>query len=202
MPDAADSVARWLPQARSGSKEALGQLLESCRAYLLMVAEKELDPDLRAKGGASDLVQETFLEAQRDFARFTGATEAELLAWLRRLLLNNLANFTRGYRETQKRAVGREVQVPGGASSAEVGQELPGTTPTPSDVVMEREQAEAVRAALGRLPEDYRQVLLLRHQEGLSFEEIALRMGRSANAVQKLWVRAVEQVQQELGIRP
>src|SRR4051794_37421346 len=93
-------VADWLPGARAGAPEALGQLLEAWRGYLLVVAQRELDPDLRAKGGASDLVQETFLEAQRDFPRFHGDSEAELLAWLRRLLLNNVANFTRSYRGT------------------------------------------------------------------------------------------------------
>jgi RNA polymerase sigma-70 factor (ECF subfamily) len=59
-----------------------------------------------------------------------------------------------------------------------------------------------VRLALDRLPEDYRQVLLLRHQEELPFEEIARVMGRSPNAVQKLWARAVERMQQELDITP
>ena len=63
-----------------------------------------------AKGGASDLVQETFLEAQRDFPRFQGTSEAELLGWLRQMLLNNVANFTRHYRIT-KREVGREVAI-------------------------------------------------------------------------------------------
>src|SRR5438094_9736562 len=83
----------WLPAARAGSMEALGQALEEFRHYLLRIAEQELDPDLRAKGGASDLVQLTFLEAQRDFARFHGDTAAELRAWLRRLLVDTLANF-------------------------------------------------------------------------------------------------------------
>src|SRR5262249_21485567 len=91
-------AAQWLPAARQGSREALGRLLEACRDYLLLVANKELDPQLQPKGGASDLVQQTFLEAQRDFARFAGNSEEELLAWLRRLLLNNLGDFTRRYR--------------------------------------------------------------------------------------------------------
>ena len=72
-----------IAQARAGSAEALGQLLVTYQRYLLLVAERELDPDLRAKGSASDLVQETFLEAQRDFARFQGSSRDELRAWLR-----------------------------------------------------------------------------------------------------------------------
>ncbi len=80
----------WLEEARDGSPEAMGRLLEDYRQYLLLVAQRELDPALRAKGGASDLVQETFLEAQRDFPQFTGTRDDELRVWLRRLLLNNL----------------------------------------------------------------------------------------------------------------
>src|SRR5262245_26207367 len=74
MADAAANAARWLPAARAGSSEALGQVLEACRGYLLLIAGQELEPALRAKGGASDLVQQTFLEAQRDFAGFHGTT--------------------------------------------------------------------------------------------------------------------------------
>src|SRR3954451_18258751 len=106
-----DQTVRWLLEARQGSGEALGQLLESFRAYLLLIAQRELDPDLRAKGGASDLVQETFLEAQRDFPNFRGDTEAELMGWLRQMLLNNLASFSRRFRATAKRRLACEISL-------------------------------------------------------------------------------------------
>ena len=80
MVDPLESIGKWLPAAQAGSREALGQVLEACRAYLLLIAREELDPALQAKGGASDLVQQTFLEAQRDFARFQGDSRS-LLAW-------------------------------------------------------------------------------------------------------------------------
>src|SRR5579863_8278393 len=102
-------VRQWVVEARGGSVAALGQVLELCRHYLLLVANQELDGELRGKEGASDLVQETFLEAHRDFAQFHGATHAELLAWLRRILLNNLSNFRRRYSETDKRQIALEL---------------------------------------------------------------------------------------------
>src|SRR6516164_9512157 len=102
MEDFARDAGRWLAEARAGDRHALGQALEACRRYLLLVAERQLDPYLRAKGGASDLVQETFLEAQCVFRAFAGTSEAELRAWLRRLLLNNLGHFPRRYRATGK----------------------------------------------------------------------------------------------------
>jgi RNA polymerase sigma-70 factor (ECF subfamily) len=193
-----DEFARRLAGARADPRAARGRLFESFRGYLLMVAREEIDPELQAKGGASDLVQETFLEAHRDFDQFRGTTEAELLAWLRRLLLNNAANFTRRYRGTEKREVGREVPLGPDGSSAP-GLVPPAADPSPSWHLGQQEQADALLRALDRLPEDYRRVLLLRHQEGRSFAEIADLLGRSTNAIHKLWARAVERLQQELG---
>jgi RNA polymerase sigma-70 factor (ECF subfamily) len=185
-----DEAARWLAAARAGSGEALGQALEAYRGYLLLIAGRELDPELRTKGGASDLVQETFLEAQRDFAAFRGDNADELRAWLRRLLLNNLATFARRYRDTAKRQLGRELPLQAG------------DTPSPSGLAMAREEAEALEKALAQLSEEHRQVILLRHQGQLSFEEIGARLGRSANAARMLWTRAVDRLQQLLDVPP
>ena len=197
MSDRGGEAAQWLAAARAGSREALGQVLETFRGYLLLVADRELDPKLRAKGGASDLVQETFLEAQRDFAGFHGDSTDELRAWLRRLLRNNLANFTRQYRQRAKRDVGREVSLGTGDSSHEWGAGLATDTPSPSGQAIAHEQAEALARAMGRLPPDYRRVLALRHEEQLTFEEIGQRMQRTANAARMLWLRAVERLQKE-----
>jgi RNA polymerase sigma-70 factor (ECF subfamily) len=202
MADPAGSSAQLLSVARAGSLEALGRLLDGYRDYLLLIAQRELDPELKAKGGASDLVQETFLEAQRDFAQFHGESEAELLAWLRQLLLNNVANFTRHFRETAKRCVDREVSLEGDRSSFNQATGVANGEPSPSDVAVRPEQAEAVERALARLPDDYRAVLQLRYREELPFEEVAQRLGRSVNAVRKLWARALERFQQEMGTPP
>jgi RNA polymerase sigma-70 factor (ECF subfamily) len=196
-----EDVARWLAAAHAGCRDALGQALDACRNYLLRIAEGELDSALQAKGGASDLVQETFLEAHRDFAQFQGATEDELRAWLRQLLLHNLGHFTRRYRQTAKRAVGREVQL-GPDSSANPLAQLPGDTSSPSVRAAAQEKAEALERALERLPEDYRQVIALHHRDGRPFEEIAALMQRSVAAVRKLWSRAIDRLQQELETRP
>src|SRR5580698_9544840 len=131
MADAKTDTAQWLPAARAGSGEALGQVLEACRGYLLLIAQQELDTALQAKGGASDLVQQTFLEAQRDFSGFQGTTHAALLAWMRQLLLNNLANFRRDYHR-DKRRVSREIALPTGDSSRRRRSGPRAATATPS----------------------------------------------------------------------
>jgi len=190
-------VSQWLTQARSGSVDSLGQALEACRGYLLLIAQQELEPELQAKGGPSDLVQETFLKAHRHFGRFHGDTEAELLAWLRRMLLNNLIDFRRLYWQTAKRQAGKEISLEEGSSSFLGDARLAAPEPTPSGIAMEDEQAQALRKAMAHLPDEYRQVLLWRQQDGLTFEEIGRRTDRSADAARKLWARAAARLQKE-----
>jgi RNA polymerase sigma-70 factor (ECF subfamily) len=186
-----DQFACWLHAARAGDADALGRLLESCRHYLELVAGRKLANDLRVKVGASDLVQETFLEAQQGFARFHGQTAGELAAWLERVLLNNLTDCVRRYRAAGKRRLDREVPLEPADPSDIAGQDLPVDSRTPSKQVIAREQEDLLLRALERLPEDYRQAILLHHQQGRSFEEVGRRLGRSPEAARKLWGRAV-----------
>src|SRR5690348_12194832 len=130
MAEANDGAERWLAAARAGSLEALGQALEACRGYLLLIAQRELSPELLAKGGASDLVQETLLDAFQAFGRFHGDSEEQLRQWLRRLLLNNLLDFSRQFRDTAKRQLGRESPLNDGGSSAD-GVQLRSPSPSP-----------------------------------------------------------------------
>jgi RNA polymerase sigma-70 factor, ECF subfamily len=197
MGDPRYDVSQWLSSAQAGSREALGQVLEACRGYLLLIARQELEPALQAKGGASDLVQQTFLEAQKDFSQFNGATSEALLAWMRRLLLNNLANFRRDFHR-DKRRLSREVSLTiSDSSTQDPGQPRAGT-PSPSMALMRGEETEALERALEQLPEDYRRVIHLRYREEQSFEAIAELMKRSQNAVRKLWTRAIESLQEKL----
>src|SRR5689334_6949794 len=116
-------VGPHLAAARAGSREALGAALDHCRRFLLAAARDAVGPGLAAKGGASDLVQETYLEAQRQFPHFAGGSGGQLRAWLRRLLAHKAAHLGRHYRNTRKRVVGRE-RAPTPA--------VPALTPTPS----------------------------------------------------------------------
>jgi RNA polymerase sigma-70 factor (ECF subfamily) len=197
-----DEIARQLAAARAGDASALGELFKACHGYLLLVARTEFAPELQAKGGPSDVVQDTFLEAQRDFPRFQGTSEEELLAWLRRLLLNNLANFTRQFRDTGKRAIDREVALGDASSVHNLAAALPADTPSPSGQAVAREAAAALQRALDRLPDDYRQVLVWRYQEKRSFDEIAALLKRTPNAARKLWARALERLQEEMETTP
>src|SRR5438067_1160990 len=91
--------------AQTGNGPALGQLLELYRDYLALLARLQIGRRLQGKVDASDLVQETFLKAHRDFARFRGTTEAEWVSWLRQILAFNVAHLVRHYYGTRRRDI-------------------------------------------------------------------------------------------------
>ena len=192
-------VSQLIQQARQGDQQCRQQLFELCRSYLAFVARAQVESWLRCKVDASDLVQETFLEAHRDFDRFQGASEQEWLAWLRKILSHNVADFVRQYRGTEKRQERREIRLADPARSSLGGAPEPAApTPTPSQEFLRLDRDLRVTAALAQLPADYQEVIVLRNLERLSFNEVAEQMGRSRPAVQMLWMRAIRKLQQLL----
>src|SRR5581483_7780462 len=100
----------WLlARARAGEGEWLGALLELYRNYLHLMARTQIDLHLQGRASASDAVQEAFVQACANFGQFRGGSEPELLAWLRRILVNTLAKSVEKQVKTRKRDVRREV---------------------------------------------------------------------------------------------
>jgi RNA polymerase sigma-70 factor, ECF subfamily len=188
-----------LERARSGDKEAFGQLLTQYHNYMRLMARALAGTTLKLRVDSSDLVQEAFLEAHRDFVQFSGSTEAELLAWLRRILARNLADSARyqtaGLRDHRRQ---RSLEALLDQSSLAVQEALAATGTTASAVAARRERAVLLADALESLPEDYRDVVILRNLEGLKFSDVATRMGRSSGAVRMLWARAIERLSEAL----
>jgi RNA polymerase sigma-70 factor, ECF subfamily len=196
------SVAELIQRCRAGDAAARAQLFDRYDQYLRILAQAQVGRRLRAKCAPSDLVQQTLLEAHRDFATFQGNREPELVAWLRRILAHNLYNEARRY-NAQQRDAAREVsldQVQAGLdrSSLLLARCVAADTPTPSQAAVERESAVRLANAMARLPEDYQTVLLLRVFEELSAEEVARRMSRSAGAVRMLQMRALTALKEQL----
>ena len=190
--------------ARAGHGDALGRLLELYHSYLALLARVQIGRRLQGKVDPADLVQETFLEAHRDFAQFRGSTEEELVAWLRQILACNLANLVRHYLGTQRRNVRleRELADELDQSSRALDRSLAGRHSSPSQQAARREQAVLLADALEQLPDDYRDVLVLRHLEGLTFPQVSARMGRSLDSVEKLWMRGLARLRQIMGGAP
>lgn len=182
-----------IAEARAGNATTVGVLLESYRNYLRVLAELEIGRRLRRKVDASDIVQETFLEAHRQFPRFQGAHEKQLTEWLRTILAGILANTMRRYFGTQARDLRLEEDLAGSLNQSSCRLEDWAVDPrgTPSVQLAQLERMMLVSRGLAKLPVDYREVLVMRHLEGLPFAEIAARLERSVDSVEKLWVRGV-----------
>jgi RNA polymerase sigma-70 factor (ECF subfamily) len=183
-----------------GQSERLGSDLEAFRSYLTLVARRALATDLAAKVGASDLVQETFLAAGRDIAQLRDRSPANLRCWLLGILQHLLANTRRRYRATQKRRMDVEVAGGGGGDSREdLAANVAASTTSPSGRAMRHEREKALREAMMDLPEHYRQVIQWHHEERLTFEAIAGRLGVSPAAARKVWGRALVRLRETLG---
>jgi RNA polymerase sigma-70 factor, ECF subfamily len=190
-----EQIETWIEEAKNGSASALGHLLEACQSYLTELASRRVPVSLKCKCSPSDLVQETSLDAHRDFANFRGEHLEQLLAWLRRILLYNAGNADRYYAMTRKRQASRELPL---ELYPTIAASLKDDALSPRSQLVEAEEEEEITRALDRLSDDHRRVILLRNREHYSFVDIGIQMDRSADAVRKLWFRAVEQLQQEL----
>jgi RNA polymerase sigma-70 factor (ECF subfamily) len=130
--------------------------------------------------------------AARDLPQFRGKTEAEFVAWLRQILANTGAAMIRKYKATRSRDLGREQRFEQqlDRSSMALGRLVAGPESSPSRIASRREAAVVLADALTLLPDDYREVLVLFHLEGLSLSDVAARMGRTIPSVRGLRTRA------------
>ena len=192
---------RLIRLAQEGDMQALGQLFELYRNYLLLLARMQIGRRLQGKVDAADLVQETLLAAHRDLAQFRGETEAELVGWLRRILAANLVDLVRRYCGAQRRDVRLERQLADEVdqSSRDIALVLMTKDSSPSQRAVRCEQAVLLADALKSLPEDYGEVIVLHHLQGMKFPEVARRMERSVDSVKKLWIRALARLRDALG---
>jgi RNA polymerase sigma-70 factor (ECF subfamily) len=188
-----------LDRARDGQNNCLGELLERYRNYLYVVARTQIDLHLSVRASPSDVVQETFLRAARQFRTFRGDSEGELLAWLRRILARSIVNAYAHHVRSRKRDVRRDrpiklTSADFDESSRRIDSALAASGTSPSAAAIEQEYSAQVADRLAQLPAHYRDVIILRNLEGLPFEEIAQRMGKTSVAVRQLWTRAIRRL--------
>lgn len=194
--DTARSVEQMIADVRKGRPQSRGELLQLYRNYLAVLATTQLDRRLRRRMSTSDLVQETMLAAHRDFHQFRGGSEGELLAWLRQTLSNCLSHAIEKNVYAKKRDIRREVALDQVAkrlddSMARLSNLVADRGASPSEIVQQRELAAELSDELAKLKPNYRDVIVYRNLQGLSFDEVADRMDITTGAARMLWVRAI-----------
>ncbi|MEX2186226.1 MAG: sigma-70 family RNA polymerase sigma factor [Pirellulales bacterium] len=195
--DAEDLIRR----ARLGETAALGCLMQVYRNYLTILATTQLDHRLRRRVSPSDVVQDALLAAHRDFDGFRGQHEREFLAWMRQILINCLHHAYEVHMQAKRRDVRCEISLDQVSAAFDrsivnFAQVLADRGPSPSAPVRRRESVAALADKLARLRPEYRDVIVLRSLQGLSFDEVAQRLGKRTGAVRMLWLRAIEKLNQ------
>ena len=187
------AVVELIRRAKDGDGGALAELLGAYRPLLRLRAQRRLGRRIIRRIDASDVVQQTLLEAHRDMGQFLGSAQAELEAWLLCILSRNLASAIRAHLLVQRRAVGREQSLDDSrGAGALLRQRLAGTLTSPTGRLARNEKALRLYHALNQLPADQREAVRLRHVEGYTLDEIAERMARTPMAAASLIKRGME----------
>jgi RNA polymerase sigma-70 factor (ECF subfamily) len=190
---------RLIREARRGDQTVLADLLQQYRNYLLLLARLRVGSRLRVKVDESDLVQETLLQAWRSFGGFRGHSEQELMQWLRCILARTVVDQMRHHgADKRNMALEQQLQRELDQSSRLMDVALRDREPSPSQNAVRHEWAKILADAMATLPADYQQVITLRHLEGMTLVQIAARLGRSADSIQKVWTRALMQLHEAM----
>jgi len=191
--------AGLLNDAKSGSVKAQGELFDRYRKLLKTLVRLQLKSPLSLRIDAADLVQETFLRAFENFGQFRGKSEGELVCWIQAILASRLAVAMR-HHFADKRDVGLEARVRHDleGSSLALASAFRDSSPDPGEAAWRHERALRLASAIEDLPEDYRTVILLHHIRGLPYLEVGQVMGRSAEAVRKLWIRGLAELKRAM----
>jgi RNA polymerase sigma-70 factor, ECF subfamily len=185
------------PDEDAGQRELSGDGLLRFRAYLLMLARVELNDALQAKLDASDIVQQTLLEAHQSLSHYRGQSDQEMAAWLRQILARNMADELKKFRR-QKRNVQLEASlaVALDESSMRLEKWITDSGESPSACAMVNEQLVVLADALMKLPEDQRRAIQMHHLHGDSSAVVAGHMQRTEIAVAGLLRRGLKRLRE------
>jgi RNA polymerase sigma-70 factor (ECF subfamily) len=195
------NIENWLAQAKGGSQESLGRLLGAHMNYLKTLAYAQMDDRLKRRVGASDIVQDTLLEAHRDFLHFVGKTPAEFSGWLRMILINNLRRAFEYHLKTAKRDIRRELSLEdlhrkADQSATRMESLLVAPNRSAGSEALMHESLIRLSDAIANLSAEHREVIILRHVQGMPFKEIGDRLNKTSGAVRMLWMRAIEKLRE------
>ena len=177
----APRTAELLDKVRKGDAEAVDGLLAAHREPLRRMIGLRLDPALAARLDASDVVQDVLLEAHRRLSDYLRNPVMPFHLWLRHIAKDHLIDAHRRHRVAQRRSLDREQPLAPARMSDESSFDLAGQLldqePTPASEAVRRELQRRLETAVAALPEDDREIILLRHGEQLSNQETAAALG-------------------------
>jgi len=191
-----------LDQAQKGEAMAVEQLLDGHREPLRRMIGMRLDPALAARLDASDIVQDVLLEAHRRLSDYLRNPVMPFHLWLRHIAKDHVIDAHRRHRQAQRRSLDREQPIVPAVladhSSYELAGQILDQEPTPASAAIRQELQRRLDAAIAALDDDDREVILMRHSEQLSNQEVATMLGLSEAAASMRYLRAVRRLRTEL----
>lgn len=179
-----------LQKARTGDAEAFEQLFQCHRNTLRQIVALRMDPRLSSRVDASDIIQDAHAVATQRFPDYLEHQPVSFRVWLRQIVQDQLLMAYRRHMRADRRTVHREIPLPE-QSSVALAEQLTAHGPAPSQQVARAEQIRRIRAALGQLVDEDREILLLRHFEQLSYKEIGYILHLESAAARKRYGRAL-----------
>ncbi len=192
-----------LDQAKAGDAAAVEELLQTHRERVRRMIDLRLDPAIGKRLDASDVVQEVMLEASRRLANYVNKPDMPFHLWLRHIARDHIIDAHRRHRQAQKRGVDREQPiVPAGLadhSSVELAARFIDQELTPASAAIRQEMERRLHQAIAQLDDDNREIILMRHFEQLSNQDVAADLGLTEAAASMRYLRAVRRLRDLLG---
>jgi RNA polymerase sigma-70 factor, ECF subfamily len=180
-------------------RSALGELLQNYRPLLKQIAEYSLNNGLAVRCDASDIIQQTMLEAYRDFNNFKESEVPHFSKWIKTILHHNLLESVRNHVQTDKRSIRREQSLFNmEGTNTFFGIDPASDHSTPSQRIIRGEKELRLATLLQSLPKNQREAVTLRHIEGLPLEQIAKRLDRSLPATAGLIKRGLQALRDKM----
>ena len=193
-----DSTKRLLDDAKTGDGSAVDRLLGEFREPLRKVIDLRLDPVLGRRVDASDIVQDVLIEANQRLTEYLKNPQMPFHLWLRHLAQDRIIDTHRRHRQAQRRSIDKEqpIQRPAWAdqSSVQLVAQLIDTEQTPASAAIQQELQRRLNDALAELGEDDRDIILMRHHEQLSNQDVAAALGLTEAAASMRYLRALRKL--------
>jgi len=193
-----EKTEELLGEAREGDAEAVNKLIERHQDAILRLVRMRLDRRIQPRVGVSDVVQDVFIEANRRLQKYLQDPVMPFHLWLRQIAKDRIIDAHRRHRVSKKRSVDREqpAHLPADMdhSSMALANQLVDGEVTPMAAATQRELAARVEQTIAELPEQDRDIVLMRHYEFLSNQEVAEALGLSQPAASMRYLRAIRRM--------
>jgi len=200
-----EKTQELLAGAKEGDSDAINRLMERHRDSLRRMVQLRLDQKIQRRVDVSDVVQDVLVEANRRLQDYLANPVMGFHLWLRQIAQDRIIDAHRRHRGSAKRSVDRErplaIPAAGDHSTMELAAQLAGHEVTPGTAAMQAEMAKLVEAAIAKLPDQDCEIIIMRHYEQLSNQEIAQALSLTEPAASMRYLRAIRRLK-ELMVEP